>query len=275
MKKLLKGEYFGKHYNKNQFNDLLITDTEYTHEKVDWHYHQNPYFTYLLQGKLFEENKKENYYLNSGSLLFHNWQDAHHNIKPPDFTRGFHVEITLDWFDLYDIKSFDFEGSIHLENPLVKQKMNTIFIESKMKDVHSQISIDMLLVDVFNTMKPVHKSIENKMPNWVKQLKEILHASNNENTSLTDLSEILNIHPVHLSREFPKYFKTTIGNYIRTQRLNKALLLIAENKFSMTEVCYVSGFYDHSHFTNTFKKVYQQTPLKISKKIGNVNLLQF
>ena len=58
MKKLLKGEYFGNHYNKNQFNDLLVTDTEYTHKKVDWHYHQDPYFTYLLQGKLFEENKR-------------------------------------------------------------------------------------------------------------------------------------------------------------------------------------------------------------------------
>ena len=275
MKKLLKGEYYGSHFNKNQFNDLLITDTEYTHKKVDWHYHQNPYFTYLLQGKLFEENKKENYYLKSGSLLFHNWQDAHHNIKPDDFTRGFHIELTTDWFDLYDIKSFDFEGSMHLKNPLIKQKMNAIFIESKIKDNSSQITIDMLLLDVFNTIKIEGNLIKKQVPNWVKQLKEILHLPQNKIESLTDLSTILNIHPVHLSREFPKYFKTTFGNYIRTQKLNRALLLIAENKLSMTEVCYECDFYDQSHFTNSFKKVYQKTPLKISKKIGDVKLLQF
>ena len=274
MKKLLKGEYYGNHYNKNQFNDLLITDTEYTHEKVDWHYHQNPYFTYLLKGKLFEENKKENYYLNSGSLLFHNWQDAHHNIKPPEFTRGFHIEMTTDWFDLYNIKSFDFEGSMHLESPLIKQKMNSIFVESKIKDSNSQISIDMLLIDVFNAIKTNENNFL-KPPNWVKLLKEILHNSPKSCTSLNSLSTLLNIHPVHLSREFPKYFKTTIGNYIRTQKLNNALLLIAENKLSMTEICFECGFYDQSHFTNTFKRVYQQTPLKISKIIGNVNFLQF
>ncbi|PQJ78162.1 helix-turn-helix domain-containing protein [Polaribacter porphyrae] len=275
MKKLLKGEYFGNHYNKNQFNDLLITDTEYTHKKVDWHYHQNPYFTYLLQGKLFEENKKENYYLNSGSLLFHNWQDVHHNIKPPEFARGFHIEMTSDWFDLYDIKSFDFEGSIHLENPLIKQKMNAIFLESKVIDVNSQISIDMLLVDVFNAIKSNENSIENQTPIWVEQLKEILHHSPKTCTSLGNLSTLLNIHPVHLSREFPKYFKTTIGNYIRTQKLNKALLLVAKNQLSMTEICYECEFYDQSHFINSFKKMYQQTPLKVSKIIANVNLLQF
>ena len=275
MKKLQKGEYFGNHYNKNQFNDLLITDTEYTHEKVDWHYHQNPYFTYLLQGKLFEENKKENYYLESGSLLFHNWQDAHHNIKPNEYTRGFHIEMTTDWFDLFDIKSFDFEGSTHLENPLIKQKMNAIFLESKHKDNNSQISIDMLLVDVFNTIKSDENNSETQTPNWVKQLKEILHSPKNSCTSLVELSVILDIHPVHLSRDFPKYFKTTIGNYIRTQKLNKALLLIAENKLSMTEICYECGYYDQSHFTTSLKRIYGKTPLKISKKIGNVNLLQF
>lgn len=275
MKKLLKGEYFGNHYNKNQFNDLLITDTEYTHQKVDWHYHENPYFTYLLQGKLFEENKKENYYLKSGSLLFHNWQDAHHNIKPAEYTRGFHIEMNTKWFDFYNIQSFDFEGSMHLENPLIKEKMNTIFLESKIKDTNSQISIDMLLIDVFNTIKTDEKTKESQVPKWVNHLKEILHSTPNICTSLTSLSSILNIHPVHLSREFPKYFSTTIGNYIRTQKINKALLLIAENKLSMTEICYESGFYDQSHFTNSLKKIYGQTPLKISKKIGNVNLLQF
>lgn len=72
---------------------------------------------------------------------------------------------------------------------------------------------------------------------------------------------------MHLSREFPKYFNTTIGNYIRTQKVNKALLLVIENKLSMTEICYDCGFYDQSHFISTFKRVYQNTPLKISKKI--------
>ena len=78
MHKLSKGEYFGNHYHKSQLNDLLITDKAYTHAKADWHYHENGYFTYLLQGKLFEENKKESYHLERVGLLFHNWQNTLH-----------------------------------------------------------------------------------------------------------------------------------------------------------------------------------------------------
>jgi hypothetical protein len=43
MKELKKGEYFGNHNQELRFNDIIITDTEYTHEKVDWYYHENPY----------------------------------------------------------------------------------------------------------------------------------------------------------------------------------------------------------------------------------------
>jgi len=275
MNKLAKGEYFGDHYQKVQFDNLLITDTEYTHAKVDWHYHENPYFTYLLQGKLFEENKKENYYLKSGSLLFHNWQDTHYNIKPPEFTRGFHVELTHNWLNKYQIDSLNFEGSLHLENPIIKEKMNKIFFETKIKDLNSQLTIEMLLIDIFSSIKPLQTSSELQIPKWVIILKEILHFKPEICTSLTSLSKILNIHPVHLSREFPKYFHTTIGNYIRTQKINSALLLITENKLSMTQICFDCGFYDQSHFITTFKKVYKQTPLQFSKKLCNVNFLQF
>ena len=67
MNKLKTGEFYGTHYQKVALENLIITDTEYTHRKVDWHYHESPYFTYLLQGKLFESNKKDSCYLESGN----------------------------------------------------------------------------------------------------------------------------------------------------------------------------------------------------------------
>lgn len=275
MKKLKNGEYFGKHYHKLQLDDLLITDTEYTHSKVDWHSHENPYFTYLLQGKLLEANKKETYCLTPGSLLFHNWQDEHYNIKPPDFTRGFHIELNSKWFQKYDFKTFNFQGSIHLENPLTKELINKIFIESKDVNHNSKLTIDSLLINLFSTLKHNSINVNSTVPNWVHKLTEILHYQPETCTSLTHLSAILNIHPVHLSRQFPKYFNTTIGNYIRKQKINKAISLILSKKFSMTEVCYECGFYDQSHFITNFKKVYGNTPLQFLKKTTNVNFIQF
>ncbi|WP_435262043.1 helix-turn-helix domain-containing protein [Tenacibaculum sp. nBUS_03] len=266
MNKLKKGEFYGTHYQKSAFDNLIITDTEYTHCKVDWHYHENPYFTYLLQGKLFESNKKESYYLESGDLLFHNWQDTHYNIKPPVFTRGFHIELNQEWFLNFDIDLKDFEGSINLKNPIIKNLMNQVFIETKINDQYSNISIESSLINIFNT---IGKSTEeqSKAPIWAKKLQELLFEENID-YSLNNLSSILGVHPVHLSRAFRKYFGTSLGNYIRVIKINKAFNLIVSNKLSMTEICYLSGFYDQSHFISNFKQIYHTTPSKLLKKIS-------
>lgn len=267
MNKLLKGEYFGEHKQKSIYDELIITDTEYTHAKVDWHYHENPYFTYLLQGKLYEANKKEDYYLKSGSLLFHNWQDAHHNVKANEFTRGFHIELNAAWFEKYNLTDFDFEGSIRLQNPLIKSVMNQIFKESKKDDIHSKLSIDMLLLDIFNKIENRVQSDLQEKPKWVETLNEIIHEEPEICSSLPFLAKQLNIHPVHLSRKFPKYFNSTLGQYLRNQKVNNAALLMTYSRASLTEIGYQSGFYDQSHFISNFKRIYGLTPLKFRKSL--------
>ncbi|EZH71748.1 AraC family transcriptional regulator [Aquimarina atlantica] len=267
MNKLNKGEFFGSHKQKVNYDQLIITDTEYTHEKVDWHYHENPYFTYLLQGKLFESNKKESYHLTSGSLLFHNWQDAHFNIKPPVYTRGFHIELNADWFNTYELSSFDFEGSIKLQNPMIKEAMNKIFMETKVNDDQSKLSIELLLLDVFGKIHNKNKNETYKIPTWVRTLKDIIHEEPLLYNSLTALAKHLNIHPSHLSRDFPKYFDSTLGQYIRKQKVNKAVSLLADKSKSLTDICYECEFYDQSHFIYNFKNVYGITPSKFRKEI--------
>lgn len=266
MNKLKTGEFYGKHYQKSAFENLIITDTKYTHSKVDWHYHENPYFTYLLQGKLFESNKKESYYLQPGNLLFHNWQDSHYNIKPPEFTRGFHVELNENWFSNFDIQITDFEGSINLKNPIIKNLMNHIFVETKINDQYSNLSIESNLIEIFNVLKE-NKERNLRKPAWANKLKELL-MEEKADFSLKSLSKKLEKHPVHLSREFNRYFGTSFGNYVRLIKLNKAFYLLTSNRFSMIEICYLCDFYDQSHFISNFKKIYKTTPTKFLKNIS-------
>ncbi len=267
MNKLINGEYYGNHNQELRFNNIIITDTEYTHEKVDWHYHENPYFTYLIQGKLFEASKNKSEYLTSGSLLFHNWQDAHYNIKPPEYTRGFHIELNADWFKNNDFKSLGFEGSLNLKNPKIITLVNKIFLETKINDEHSQISIEQLIIQIFDKIQ-VKNSQSKEQPKWVKTLQELITDNPNSNFSLSNLSKELNIHTSHLSRDFSKYFGSTLGEYIRFQKVNKAILLITNGNLSMTEICYKCGFYDQSHFILNFKRIYKTTPTKYLKKIS-------
>ncbi|MBL4643276.1 MAG: helix-turn-helix transcriptional regulator, partial [Flavobacteriaceae bacterium] len=57
-----------------------------------------------------------------------------------------------------------------------------------------------------------------------------------------------------------KYFGSTLGQYIRQLKLNKAITMMSTNQYSMTEICYKCGFYDQSHFISNFKSIYKTTP---------------
>lgn len=260
MKTLSHGEFFGQTNETLSFDGLIITDTEYTHSFVDWHYHENPYFTFLLQGNMTEGNKKETYDCSAGTLLYHHWEDAHYNIKPDIFTRGFHIEISENWFEKFQLSKNKTEGSFNIKNPASKLLIHQIFKESKLNDNSFELSIHQLLLHIFNQVSNQKENL-GKEPIWVKQIDEILHENFTEKLNLDELSQTLNIHPIHLSRDFHKYFHCNLGEYLRKLKVEKSLKILNEYE-SLSEVALECGFSDQSHFIRCFKENIGITPLK-------------
>src|SRR5687768_12078276 len=91
---LRTGHFFGETNRTIHLNGITLTDTdtENPQEHIDWHYHENPYFTFILWGILIESNERESYQCSAGSLLFHGSQEPHYNVKPEGSTRCFHIE---------------------------------------------------------------------------------------------------------------------------------------------------------------------------------------
>jgi YesN/AraC family two-component response regulator len=260
MQQLTKGKYYGSHKKITENNGLIISDTVYTHPKVDWHYHENIYFTFLINGKLFEVNKKESYECLPGTLLFHNWQDAHYNIKPPGYARGFHIEIEKKWLDSFYENASEISGSFKIENPSIKTMIRKIFIEFRCSDKEAKISAEENLLNIFSELRNNFHSTDKAKPLWVNKVREILHNDFHENISLKYLAQTLGLHPVYLSRSFPVYFKSTIGEYMRKIKIEKSMKLLSQVNLSLSEISLLSGFADQSHFNRCFKEAYHITP---------------
>ena len=81
----------------------------------------------------------------------------------------------------------------------------------------------------------------------------------------TEYSTVLNLHPVYICQVFPKYFRTSFGEYIRLLKLQNAVHLFLHKQMLLTEVAYECGFADQSHFTRSFKEVYGLTPKAFKK----------
>jgi len=204
--------------------------------------------------------------LQPGSLLFHNWQESHYNIKPEGFTRGFHIEMEPRWFADSDLDLHHLQGSISIAHPDIKLLMYQIFRESKIEDNITDLSIQTLLTDAFSRLNRIRQNSGAK-PNWVSTLDEILNEEFAENLTLAYLSAAANIHPVHLSRDFSKYFHCNLGDYIRKIRVEKAIALLSGQKIPLAEIAYRCGFFDQSHMIRCFKAWNGQNPSAFRKML--------
>jgi len=260
MKTLYSGEFYGLTNETIRLEGLTITDTEYTHDYVDWHYHENAYFTFILNGRVTEGNKKETYHCAAGSLLFHNWQDPHYNIKQAGFTRGFHVELSPAWFTKQDINPDQLKGSLNLCHPQLRMLMYNVFKESRLDPANS-LPVDMLLTELFSRMTTAESKLCLKKPLWVARVRDLLHDSPAHNWTLDQLSKQLSLNPVHLSGNFSRYFHCNIGEYMRLIKLEQAMALLSNKAILLTSVASQCGFADQSHFIRTFKVYTGITPL--------------
>ncbi len=135
------------------------------------------------------------------------------------------------------------------------------------KEKHTQNPVDHLFIDVFNKFIK-QKAAKKKTPGWVKELKEIIQDQVDTNLSLTDISKSLAIHPSYLSREFSRHFDNlSFGEYIRKLRIEKAVVLMETTSYSLTEIAYLTGFSDQSHFTRIFKQHFAKSPSAYKKEL--------
>jgi AraC-like DNA-binding protein len=135
------------------------------------------------------------------------------------------------------------------------------------KEKHTQQPFEHLLLNVFNRFLKT-KPGQKKMPAWAQELKEIIQDQIDTNLTLKELSKGLEINPSYLSREFSRYFEDlSFGEYIRKQRIEKAIAYMQSSAYSLTEIAYLTGFSDQSHFTRIFKKNTGESPSAYRKKL--------
>jgi hypothetical protein len=133
---------------------------------------------------------------------------------------------------------------------------------------HTQGPVEQVLLQVFHQY--LDQSKHKKTPAWAKELKNMIQDQMDTKMvfSLQQASEDLEINPAYLSREFSKYFDDlSFGDYIRKMRIDKAITFIENSEYSLTEIAYLTGFSDQSHFTRIFKKQTGQTPTAFKKNL--------
>lgn len=261
------GQFFGNTTQKLDLSGLTITDTEYSYEFIDWHFHEHSHFELTLRGTTSVGNRKEKIPYGADTLLFHNRREPHYNVKPSGLTRAFQLEVSEDWFRRFELDEDRLPDSAIIAHPAVKLQFYNLYKESKLAVEAPPLAIDTLAVDIFTTLNRLAVRSERGRPDWVARIEDRLRDELAAPPTLQQLALDLNLHWAHLSREFPRHFNCTFGSYIRRIRVEKSLSLLRDTSLSLTEIAAAGGFSDQSHFIRCFREFLGLAPKEFRKLV--------
>lgn len=115
------------------------------------------------------------------------------------------------------------------------------------------------LMEVFHRFITQKYADRAKKPEWVREIAAFVQDDIDTNLSLklAGLAERLRVDAGSLTQH-PDHH--AFGEEIRRLRMEKAMQLMEEDIYSLSEIAYMTGFSDQGHFSRIFGKHYGKTP---------------
>ncbi len=125
------------------------------------------------------------------------------------------------------------------------------------------LALQMMAETFRQTTTPTHAA-----PPWLEQARDILHEQFSDRPSLPSLARSVGVHPVHLAREFRRFYRCTITEYVLQRRLDFACDEMLNSRASLIDIALAAGFFDQSHFARTFKAQMGMSPNQYRATLG-------
>ncbi|WP_400080961.1 helix-turn-helix domain-containing protein [Winogradskyella sp. R77965] len=263
MEVLLKGEYTGDVIKRLNIDDVIITNTLYSRSKnnPEWHYHENFHISFVFQGGKADTKKQTSFVQKEGSIFSYYSGEQHRWISSEVISKSANIEIGHDFIKASHLNEDSIKEAL-LKN--VDSKALILKIQNEMLLVNKQnsIAVRSLLLDLITKTTDISTF---GTPKWVVILNELLHDQWNKQITLNQMSKIVGVHPITISKNFRKYFKYTLGEYQRKLKIEKSIELIKNSSMSLSEIAFYCGFTDQSHFIRNFKSMTGFLPKQFQK----------
>lgn len=247
---------------ERQVADSVLSEHSYPAGAVmARHSHPVPYFNLILEGAYDETHGDKVRECKPATLFFHPEGEVHANRFLGSRSRVFRFELGARWLERAR------QYSVALNYPAALSSWNAVWLASRLYrelysvDAASFLVVEGLLLEIMAEAARHKPAAGGRTPpRWLEGAAELLRARFAEQLSVGDIAEVVGVHPVHLSREFRRYYGRSIGEYVRHLRVEFACRLIAESGTPLVETAAAAGFADQSHFARTFKRLTGLTP---------------
>jgi len=223
-------------------------------DRIPKHSHKNPYLSLNIGVPYLEINSFQKIIVEPGKVILRPSEYIHENKFENKTGLCFNVEVTNpsnpDVLQLF------------VRNDIYYEPLEFLQLLVKSYGNYFENELDCLITETL--LRKPDSSYHIKTPPWYKKVISIVKEDAFNPLTLRYIAQMVGLHPNYLARKFKAINGTTLGDYIRNTRIEKASLMMASKK-SLTEIALESGFYDQPHFSHTFRSVLNVTPRSLKK----------
>jgi AraC family transcriptional regulator len=224
------------------------------------HFHPHAHLIYVLGGSYAESGTGQNLELGPKALRYLPPGYSHSN----RFTRAARcivIEIASAVLARVNQCTKALERAGEIQGPVSGWLAERLYEEFQRPFTAGGLALEGMLLELTaEAARRVGQGAVKITPEWLKNVRRHLESNCLRSVSLAEMARVSGMHRVHVSREFRKHFGTTIGEFLRSLRVQHARRLLAGSTQTLTDIALDCGFADQSHFSATFRRLTGLTP---------------
>lgn len=166
-----------------------------------------------------------------------------------------------------DPQSIEIADRVSGEDPFILNCFNMLEAELKCGGLGQCLMVDavrsQLSVHLLRHYAKVRLREDSSAALTMPQRKRVVELIENrlaENISLDELANTVGMSPFHFSRRFKAAFGIAPYAYVIRARVTRAQQMLRHRKIAQKVIALECGFFDQSHFCNTFRKIVGVSP---------------
>ena len=252
---------YGERLTNEVIAGLALTETTYRSDlRLPPHAHERAYFCLVLEGAFTESYGPRSRDCRTATLIFHPAGESHAD-RFYARSRCFDIEIGDEWRDRVRHHPLALDEPKGFQGGLPPRLARRLYSEFRRADALSPLVVEGIALEMLAeaSRRPV-KEASRVAPRWLINARDLLHEQFAERLTMEQIARAAGVHPVHLAREFRRFYHCTVGDYVRRRRVEFACEVLARSDAPLSEIALAAGFFDQSHFTRTFKQQTGRTP---------------